>query len=123
LPEVLGRRVSDFPKHELFGSAIPAYSNNSATAAAKSGFSRLWAYPSLTWLRGQHCLEDIKKFWMAHKPTTMSEVYSHLHGDVEMHLAEAERVGYGFDLPKTPSLSVVPNVAKSQEQNDKEVAS
>jgi hypothetical protein len=30
----------------------------------------------------------------------MGEVYSHLHEDVETRLAEAERVGYGFTLPK-----------------------
>jgi hypothetical protein len=39
------------------------------------------------------------RFWMAHKPQTMSEVYSHLHEELEIRLAEAERVGYGFDLP------------------------
>jgi hypothetical protein len=36
---------------------------------------------------------------MAHKPHTMSEVYSHLHEEVEMRLDEAARVGYGFVLP------------------------
>jgi hypothetical protein len=35
----------------------------------------------------------------AHKPKTMSEVYSHLHEELEMRLAEAERVGYGFTIP------------------------
>jgi hypothetical protein len=29
-----------------------------------------------TWLRGARCLEDLNNFWMAHKPQTMSEVYS-----------------------------------------------
>jgi len=56
-----------------------------------------------TWLRGRRCLEDINNFWMAHKPKTMSELYSHLHEELEMRLAEAERVEYGFDLPKPPS--------------------
>jgi integrase len=42
-----------------------------------------------TWLRGTRCLEDINKFWMTHKPHTMSEVYSHLHEEVEMRLDEA----------------------------------
>jgi hypothetical protein len=42
---------------------------------------------------------------MAHKPKTMSEVYSHLHEDVETRLAEAERVGYGFTLPKVVAPS------------------
>jgi hypothetical protein len=45
-------------------------------------------------------LEDINNFWMAHKPQTMSELYSHLHEELEIRLAEAERVEYGFDLPK-----------------------
>src|SRR5258708_30182044 len=56
-----------------------------------------------TWLRGTRCLEDINNFWMAHKPHTMSEVYSHLHEEVEMRLDEAARVGFGFVLP-APSM-------------------
>lgn len=64
-----------------------------------------------TWLRGQRCLEDINNFWMAHKPTTMSELYSHLHEEVEMRLAEAERVGYGFVLSPS-NASVGPNGPK-----------
>ena len=31
-----------------------------------------------TWLRGRSCQEDIKNFWIDHKPRTMSELYSHL---------------------------------------------
>lgn len=34
----------------------------------------------------------------------MSELYSHLHEELDMRLAEAERVGYGFDLPKFVSV-------------------
>ena len=56
-----------------------------------------------TWLRGRRCLDDINNFWMAHKPQTMSELYSHLHEELEMRLTEAERVEYGFDLPKATS--------------------
>lgn len=74
-----------------------------------------------TWLRGQRCLEDINNFWMAHKPHTMSEVYSHLHEDVEIRLAEAARVGYGFVLPTT-ELSVVPIVPKLHEITAVEIA-
>jgi len=74
-----------------------------------------------TWLRGQRCLEDINNFWMAHKPHTMSEVYSHLHEEVEMRLDEAARIGYGFVLPAT-ELSVVPNVPKLHENTAIEVA-
>jgi len=52
-----------------------------------------------TRLRGARCLEDLNNFWMAHKPKTMSELYSHLHEELELRLAESERVGYGFVLP------------------------
>jgi hypothetical protein len=62
-----------------------------------------------TWLRGARCLEDLNNFWMAHKPQTMSEVYSHLHEELELRLQEAERVGYGFDLPQAV---VAPNAPK-----------
>jgi hypothetical protein len=63
-----------------------------------------------TWLRGRRRLEDINNFWMAHKPETMSELYSHLHEEVDVRLAEAESVGYGFDLPK---IVVAPNAPKN----------
>lgn len=36
---------------------------------------------------------------MAHKPQTMSGLYSHLHEELEMRPDEAEQVGYGFELP------------------------
>ena len=55
-----------------------------------------------TWLRGRRCLEDINNFWMARKPQTMSELYSHLHEEVEMRVEETKRVEYGFDLPNVP---------------------
>jgi integrase len=67
-----------------------------------------------TWLRGQRCLEDIDNFWMAHKPQTMSEIYSHLHEDLQLRLDEAQRVGYGFALPAMNTASVVPIVPKSR---------
>ena len=75
-----------------------------------------------TWLRGQRCLEDINNFWMAHKPQTMSELYSHLHEELQLRLDEAERVGYGFVLPAPKDVSFVPNVPKSQQGNEQEVA-
>ena len=65
-----------------------------------------------TWLRGQRYLEDINNFWMAHKPQTMSELYSHLHEELQLRLDEAERVGYGFVLPSSNEGSVVPIVPK-----------
>jgi hypothetical protein len=74
-----------------------------------------------TWLRGTRCLEDLNNFWMAHKPHTMSEVYSHLHEKVEMRLDEAARVGYGFVLPAS-ELSVVPIVPKMHQNSAEEKA-
>jgi integrase len=44
-----------------------------------------------TWLRGRRCQEDIKNFWMGHKPRTMPEVYSHLFEEVELRLAKARK--------------------------------
>jgi integrase len=52
-----------------------------------------------TWLRGRRCQEDIKNFWMGHKPRTISEVCSHLFEEVELRLAESAQVGVGFDIP------------------------
>jgi integrase len=60
-----------------------------------------------TWLRGKRCQEDINIFWMGHKPKTMSELYSHLFEEIEVRLAEAETVGFGFDLPEEPSEKAV----------------
>ena len=75
-----------------------------------------------TWLRGARCLEDLNNFWMAHKPTTMSEVYSHLHEELELRLDEVARVGYGFVLPETPNVAVVPNVPKLHQNSAVEIA-
>jgi len=64
-----------------------------------------------SWLRApaQRCQEDLRKFWLAHKPKEMGELYSALKEDLPTRLAEAERVGYGFALPK----EVVPNVPRN----------
>jgi integrase len=68
-----------------------------------------------TWLRGHRCLEDINNFWMAHRPQTMSELYSHLHEELQLRLDEAARVGYGFVLPASESTSIVPMIPNTQE--------
>jgi integrase len=75
-----------------------------------------------TWLRGNRCLEDLNNFWMAHKPTTMSEVYSHLHEEEQLRLDEATRVGYGFTLPASNDVTVVPIVPKLHQKSAVEVA-
>jgi len=49
---------------------------------------------------------------MGHKPKTMSEIYSHLFEEIDMRLAEAKVVGFGFDLRKDPSeIPVVAPIA------------
>jgi integrase len=75
-----------------------------------------------TWLRGSRCLEDLNNFWLAHMPQTMSEVYSHLHEELQMRLDEAARVGYGFALPKCPNAAVVPIVPKLHQNSAVESA-
>jgi len=75
-----------------------------------------------TWLRGQRCLEDINNFWMAHKPQTMSELYSHLNEELQLRLEEAARVGYGFALPAPNSAFVVPIVPKLHQNSATENA-
>ena len=75
-----------------------------------------------TWLRGARCLEDLNNFWMAHKPKSMSELYSHLHEELQMRLDEAERVGFGFSLPENPIVAVVPNVPKLHQNSAVEMA-
>ena len=50
----------------------------------------------------------------------MSELYSHLHEELELRLAEAERVGFGFALPKGV---VAPNAPKiSDTKSEVEIA-
>jgi integrase len=48
-----------------------------------------------TRLRGGRCLEDVNNYWMAHKPKTMSELYSHLHEELDLRFAP-RGVGAGW---------------------------
>jgi integrase len=77
-----------------------------------------------TWLRGKRCQEDINIFWMGHKPKTMSEIYSHLFEEVGLRLAEAEAVGFGFEVPTSPSekFVVAPIAPKVGDEVFEEVA-
>jgi integrase len=75
-----------------------------------------------TRLRAARCLEDLNNFWMAHKPKTMSELYSHLHEELELRLAESERVGYGFVLPGATASTVAPNAPKLKSVDDVQIA-
>jgi hypothetical protein len=49
----------------------------------------------------------------------MSELYSHLHEELQLRLDEAERVGYGFDLPESV---VAPNAPGNLEDSVIEIA-
>jgi hypothetical protein len=71
-----------------------------------------------TTLRGARCLADLNNFWMAHKPKTMSELYSHVHEELDLSLAESERVGYGFVLPGATALTAAPNAPKFESVED-----
>jgi hypothetical protein len=71
-----------------------------------------------TRLRGARCLEDLNNFWMAHKPKTMSELYSHLHEELDLRLAESERIGYGFVLPGATASTAAPNAPKLKSVED-----
>jgi len=48
----------------------------------------------------------------------MSELYSHLHEELELRLAESERVGYGFVLPGATASTVAPNAPKLKSVED-----
>jgi hypothetical protein len=54
-----------------------------------------------TWLRGRRCLEGINTFWLAHKPQSMSELYSHLHEELvqSMKLQRKLRKGFSIGFP------------------------
>jgi hypothetical protein len=61
---------------------------------------------------------------MGHKPKTMSELYSHLFEEIELRLAEAEVVEFGFELRRNPSEKsvVAPIAPKVGDQVPEEVA-
>ena len=46
----------------------------------------------------------------------MSELYSRLHEEVELRLEEAERVGYGFDLPEVVVAPNAPKISGAQSE-------
>jgi hypothetical protein len=58
-----------------------------------------------TWLRGQRCLEDTNSFWMAHRPQTMSELYSHLHEELQLRLTSSGRTQTHFFISASVRLS------------------
>jgi integrase len=63
-----------------------------------------------SWARKQRIQEDYRLFWMGHKPEKMGEVYTDISDDLPGRIAEADRVGHGFNLPT--KLEVVPLVPR-----------
>jgi integrase len=51
-----------------------------------------------TWLRKSGCLEDLRLFWMGHKPSEMGEVYSKLKDDLDTRLEWSEKMCIGFKI-------------------------
>src|SRR4029077_18440374 len=62
-----------------------------------------------TGLRGKRAQGDINNFWMGHSPETMSEIYSRLDVELDLRLAEAERVGVGCTVPIVVLVSLCSN--------------
>jgi integrase len=50
----------------------------------------------VTHLREQLCQHDIEIYWLGHKPSSMSELYSKLARMLPARLKEVERVGLGY---------------------------
>jgi len=55
-------------------------------------------------LREVNAQPDLLLYWMGHKPSSMTEVYSKISRNLEFRLAEAERVGLGFVVKEGFSL-------------------
>ena len=60
-----------------------------------------------TWLRRRRCLEDINNFWLAHRPQTMSELYSHLHEELDCDLKRRSELATALTSQKAPLLQLL----------------
>jgi len=58
----------------------------------------------LTWLRKNRVPADLERFWMGHENETVGDDYSKLKDDVAFRLEQAEKVGLGFEIPKTTDV-------------------
>ena len=47
----------------------------------------------------------------------MSELYSHLHEELQQRLDEAEKIGYGFTLPKIVDAPLILMIPKLHENS------
>jgi hypothetical protein len=72
----------------------------------------------ITYLRNKtECPEGLRNYWMAHAGNSMSDLYDKIKEDVQFRKLWAEKCGFGFELP-----SVVPNVPKSSEKTEVQIA-
>jgi len=62
----------------------------------------------VTWLRKNRAAEDLIRFWLGHGGRSVTDDYSMVRDDVTYRKEEAERLGFGFELP-SEKLEVVPN--------------
>jgi integrase len=74
----------------------------------------------LTWLRKNRVPADLERFWMGHENETVGDDYSKLKDDVAFRLEQAEKVGLGFEIPKT--TDVVRIVRKNEVSVERENA-
>lgn len=70
------------------------------------------------WLRGERVQEDINNFWMGQAHVTMSETYSRLDLELDLHFVEAESMGIGLTVPPVP---IAPSCSKILEESDVEL--
>jgi hypothetical protein len=81
-------------------ASIPSSAFSAISQSPKAGLSR----SRLTWLRMNRVPADLERFWMGHENETVGDDYSKVKDDVEFHLEYAEKVGLGFEIPKTPTV-------------------
>ena len=67
----------------------------------------------MTWLRENSVPADIERFWLGHANQTAGDDYSMLKKNVKFRREIAHRIGAGFKLPDSITVSVVPNVPKT----------
>jgi hypothetical protein len=80
----------------------------------KGGFNIFRRY-RITYLHKMECPEVLRHFWSGHAPSHVSERYTKLLEERDFRLEWAEKIGLGFDLPRSVGqlgqLHIVPGVA------------
>jgi hypothetical protein len=80
----------------------------------KGGFNIFRRY-RITHLQKTECPKALRHFWSGHAHSHVSERYTKLLGERDFRLEWAEKIGLGFDLPRSigqlGQLHIVPRVA------------